>query len=257
MVSAQQKQEAVNAFIAHHVADSQVWHLPFMEVHFSPWMSLHAMMLVIASAFLIWLFVGKYKKSPAAPSGLTNFLETFVVFIRDDVCIPNLGPADGRRMAPLFLSFFFFILSLNLLGLVPNMAGATADISVTFALAMITLSFMVLGGIYLHGPIGFVKVFMPHGVPWPILLILVPMEMMGMVIKSGALTIRLFANMFAGHIVILSLLGLLVVYGGPALPALVLAVGIFLMKIGIAVLQAYIFTMLSALFMGQIYHPAH
>ena len=103
----------------------------------------------------------------------------------------------------------------------------------------------------------FAKSYVPSGIPWPILIIIVPLEVLGVAIKCIALTIRLFANMFAGHIVVFSLLGLMVTFGAAALPAVVMALAIDLLEIFIALLQAYIFTLLSAMFIGQMYHPAH
>lgn len=256
--ASQSVSEAVNNYIMHHVVDAQEWHLPLgFHVSIPEYTSLHALMLIIAGFILYYLFVTKYDKSPGAPTGLTNALEIFVLFIRDDVCIPNLGEEDGRRFAPLFLSFFFFILCLNLMGLVPLFSGASGNLSFTAGMASVTLFMLIIGGMVYHGPLGFFQAFIPHGVPWPVLILIVPLEILGLFIKCFALTIRLFANMFAGHIVILSLLGLIVMFGGPAIPALFLAVGIYLMKIFIALLQAYIFTLLSALFIGQVYHPSH
>ena len=191
------------------------------------------------------------------PHGLTNLLEIFVLFIRDQISIPSLGEKDGRRMAPLFCSFFFFILGLNLLGLIPIFRAATGNVNVTGALALVTLTFMIFGSIYKNGFMGFVKVFMPSGVPWPILILLTPVEFIGMFIKAFALTIRLFANMLAGHIVIYALLGLIVIFGWAALPAMALAMGVYFLELFIAFLQAYIFTLLSAMFIGQMVHPEH
>lgn len=255
------RQEAVQSYIQHHVSDGSYWQplpfLPKVSLPESVSFSLHALMLVLAGLLLVFLFVKKYRKGPQAPTGLTNFLELFVVFIRDEISIANLGREDGRRMAPLFLSFFTFVVVLNLMGLVPLFATATGNVNVTGALAAITLGFMIFGGIIKNGPVGFIKAFIPHGIPWPVLIIVTPLEIVGMFIKAFALMIRLFANMLAGHIVIFSLLGLIVTFGYFALPALGLALGIYLMEIFIAFLQAYIFTLLSAMFIGQIYHPAH
>ena len=198
-----------------------------------------------------------YRKKDIVPHGLTNLLEIFVLFIRDQISIPSLGEKDGRRMAPLFCSFFFFILGLNLLGLIPIFRAATGNVNVTGALALVTLTFMIFGSIYKNGFMGFVKVFMPSGVPWPILILLTPVEFIGMFIKAFALTIRLFANMLAGHIVIYALLGLIVIFGWAALPAMALAMGVYFLELFIAFLQAYIFTLLSAMFIGQMVHPEH
>ena len=198
-----------------------------------------------------------YRKNDLVPHGLTNLLEVFVVFVRDQISIAGLGEKDGRKMAPLFCSFFFFILGLNLMGLVPIFRTATGNVNVTAALALITLTFMIFGSIYKNGFMGFVKAFIPHGVPWPLLFLLTPIEFIGMFIKAFALTIRLFANMLAGHIVIYALLGLIVIFGWVALPAMALAMGVYFLELFIAFLQAYIFTLLSAMFIGQMVHPEH
>jgi F-type H+-transporting ATPase subunit a len=243
----------------HHVGNADAWHLPgLFHVQFElPTFSLHALMLVLAALLMLYLFGIRYRRDARVPTGLTNMLEAIIVFIRDDIAINCLGEQDGRRMAHLFLSFFFFILALNLMGLVPIFASATANVNVTGGLAFVTLLFMTFGAIYRNGLGGFVHAFVPHGVPWPVLILLVPIELIGVFIKAFALMIRLFANMLAGHIVISALVGLVVVFGLGALPAVGLAVGIYLLKILVAFLQAYIFTLLSAMFIGQIYHPAH
>jgi F-type H+-transporting ATPase subunit a len=160
-------------------------------------------------------------------------------------------------MTPLFCSLFFFILAMNLIGLVPCFAAATANVSVTAPLALVTLSCMIFGAIYRLGLGGFVKSFIPPGVPWPVLIVLIPVEFAGVFIKAFALTIRLFANILAGHVVILFLLGLLVAFGLLALPFGLMAVMIYVLEIAVAFLQAYIFTLLSAVFIGERFHPQH
>jgi len=251
--------EAVKEYILHHVSNSDSWHIPyFFHVTFEiPTFSLHALMVLIAAGLLIYLFRVVYDHTAKVPTGVTNLLEIFVVFIRDDIAITFLGEEDGKKMTPLFCSFFFFILTLNLLGLVPIFASATGNINVTAALAFVAFLFMTVGAIVKNGPVGFINAFIPHGVPWPVLILLVPIEIAGVFVKSMALMIRLFANMMAGHIVISALIGLVVVYGMAALPALGLAGGIYVIKLFVAFLQAYIFTLLSAMFIGQIYHPTH
>lgn len=252
------KSTAVQEYVMHHVADSDHWALPFgLNVHLPPWLTLHGLMLIIGAVFLSVLFGALYRKNAAVPTGLTNALEVFVLFIRDTIAIPSLGEHDGKRMTPLFCTFFFFILTLNLMGLVPIFATATSNLGVTAPLALVTLGFMIFGTIYRNGFGGFIKCFVPHGVPWPVLILLVPIEFIGMFIKAFALTIRLFANMLAGHLVIFSLLGLVATFGVLALPAIGLALGIYILEILVAFLQAFIFTLLSAMFIGQMYHPAH
>jgi F-type H+-transporting ATPase subunit a len=249
---------AVQDYIMHHVADGHSWTLPFIgHVELPSFLSLHGLMVVLGACILLLLFGLVYRRHDEVPRGLTNFLETLVLFIRDHVAIPSMGEEDGRKMTPMLCSFFFFILCLNLMGLVPLFSTATANVSVTGALALITLSFMIFGSMVKNGIGGFFRSFVPHGIPWPVLVILVPVEFLGMFIKAFALTIRLFANMLAGHIVIFSLLGLIVTFGAFALPAVGLALGIYFLELFVAFLQAYIFTLLSAMFIGQMYHPAH
>jgi F-type H+-transporting ATPase subunit a len=248
---------AVEQYIQSHVQDAQEWHLPFLHLHLPPFLTLHTIMLLLGGLFLLLLFGAAFRRPQRVPTGLANLLEVFVIFIRDQICIPCLGDADGRKMTPLFCTFFFFILFLNLMGLIPLFSTATANVSVTAGLATITLGFMIFGAMYKNGVGGFIKAFMPHGVPWPVLILLAPIEFLGLFIKAFALTIRLFANMLAGHIVIFALLGLVVMFGLYALPAIGLALCIYLLEILVAFLQAYIFTMLSAMFIGQMYHPAH
>lgn len=251
------KSAVLQQFIMHHVSNSQEWALPFFKVHLPAPLSLHGLMLLIGSALLI-LFVGVLcRKNDPVPRRWTSIIEVFALFVRNNLCIPNLGEEDGRRMAPLFCTFFFFILTLNLMGLVPLFAAATANVNVTASLALITLGFMIFGAIYRNGVMGFVQTFVPHGVPWPVLILLVPIEFLGIFIKAFALTIRLFANMLAGHIVIFSLLGMVYIFGLYGLPSIFLALGIYLLEVFVAFLQAYIFTLLSAMFIGQMYHPAH
>jgi F-type H+-transporting ATPase subunit a len=246
-------------YINHHLMNSTEWHLPFLPtIHLPEILSLHGLMLLIASSILIFLFVFLYNHKATVPSGMTNFLEVLVKFVRDDIAIQFLGEKDGRKMAPLFCTFFFLILTLNLMGLVPAFSTATANINVTGALASISLCFMIFGALYVNGPKGFLKALMPSGVPAPILVILLPIEFIGLFIKAFALMIRLFANLLAGHIVIFSLLGLVVLIGYVmVVPSILLALFINLLEILVAFLQAYVFTLLSAMFIGQMYHPDH
>ena len=256
--SVQERMDAVQAFIMHHVGDSHGMTLfPGVSFTLPGFVSLHGLMLVFSAFLLLTAFGLLYRKNAAVPSGFTNLLESFVAFIRDDVAIAYLGPDDGRKMAPLFCSFFFFILTMNLVGLVPCFAAATSNLGVTLALALVSLFFMIFGAMYRTGIWGFFKGFIPHGIPWWVLVVLLPIEFIGLFIKAGALAIRLFANMLAGHIVLFNLIGLVIVFGYIALPTMVLALGIYLLEIFIAFLQAYVFTLLSAIFIGQRYHPEH
>jgi len=256
--SVQMRMDAVQGFIMHHVKDSQSMMLfPKVNIPLPEFISLHGLMLVFSAFLLLVAFGLLYKRQDAVPSGFTNLLESFVAFIRNDIVIAYLGPEDGRKMAPLFCTFFFLILTMNLVGLVPCFAAATSNLGVTLALALVSLFFMIFGAMYRTGVVGFFKGFIPHGIPWWVLIVLLPIEILGLFIKAGALAIRLFANMLAGHIVLFNLLGLVVVFGLFALPSVVMALGIYLLEVFIAFLQAYLFTLLSAIFIGQRYHPEH
>ena len=249
---------AVQSYIMHHMQDSQQAHfIPGLPFELPTWISLHGLMIVLASLILIGIAWLTRRRNSEVPRGFANLLEAFVAFIRDQVVVPFLGPEDGVRMTPLFCSFFAFILMMNAISLVPSFSAATANINVTGALAVIILGFMVVGSMIRLGPIGFVRSFCVPGVPWPVQILLVPLELIGLLIKAMALMIRLFANMLGGHIVLFSLIGLLVIFGWMALPALLMAVMIYVLEIGVAVMQAYIFTLLSAIFIGQRYHEAH
>lgn len=249
---------SLDQYIMHHVMDSKEWHIPFLPViHLPDFISLHAAMLLVCSGILILLFCFIYDKANPVPKGWTNLLELLIIFIRDDISIASLGQKDGRRLTPLFCTYFFFILGLNLMGLIPVFSTATANISVTGALAATTLSVMIFGTIMKNGVKGFFKAIIPSGVPIPVLIILVPIEFIGLFIKAFALTVRLFANMMAGHIAILALFGLIVLMGYVALPAIILALFIYVLEIFVCFLQAYIFTLLSAMFIGQMFHPEH
>jgi F-type H+-transporting ATPase subunit a len=253
----QQRTDAVQAFIQHHMVDSDRFSFFGLQIPLPPFLTAHGVMVLLSAALLLVVFGLLYRRDDEVPKGLTNLLESVVVYIRDEIAVRYLGPEDGRRMTPLFCSFFFFIVFTNLVGLVPAFSAATANLGVTGALAIISFLFMFVGAMVRHGPLGYLKGFVPHGVPWPLLVIVVPIEIFGIFIKSFALMVRLFANMLAGHIVIFSLLGMVMIYGLVALPMAVLAILICLLEVFVAIFQAYIFTLLSAVFIGQRYHPDH
>jgi F-type H+-transporting ATPase subunit a len=253
----QEKTATVLRFIMQEVADSHSLEFFKWHVELPAYLTVHGLMAILAGVILVAVVWTAARRKDPVPRGLSNVVELFVLFIRDHICVPYLGKADGYRMTPLFCSFFFFILTMNLMGLVPVFRAATGDVNVTAALAVAAMFFMVFGAIYRSGFGTFAKSFVPSGVPWPVLIVIVPIEFVGMFIKVFALAIRLFANMLAGHIVILSLLGMVVIFGYVALPVVFMAVGIYLLEVFIALLQAYIFTLLSAIFIGQRYHPAH
>ena len=155
-------------------------------------------MILISSILIIALFTFGYDKKRVVQTGIGNLLEVFVVFIRDDIVYPNMGEKQGKRFLPLILTFFFFIVTLNLLGLIPGSATATASFSVTVALALVTFfTYLIFGNkdFWKH-------IFATPGVPFWLLPIMIPVEIIGLITKPFALSVRLLANMNAGHIII-------------------------------------------------------
>lgn len=210
----------------------------------------------IAIIFLTFVFakVGKlFKKEPTkAPKGLQNVVETFVSYIRDEVVRPNIpSQKTADSLLPYFLGLFFFILVLNLIGLIPGGHTATGAIPVTLALAITAFFVINITAMRVSGVGNWFK-HLTGGAPWYLWPIMIPIEFVGLFIKPFALTIRLFANMSAGHIVLFSLLGLLFFFGNVLLaPAIVgFSIFIYFLELLVAFLQAYIFTMLTAIFVG-------
>lgn len=183
------------------------------------------------------------------------FVESLTVFVRDEIVVPNIGE-EGRPYLPYFLSIFFFVLFMNLLGMVPGSATATGNISVTASLALCTLFMINVAGMRAHGVGGYVKSLVPHGMPVWLLPLMYPIELLGLLTKTFALSIRLFANMIAGHIVIFAFLALIFLFGKlwVAPMSVAAALGINLLELFVAFLQAYIFTLLSAIFVGSAIH---
>lgn len=221
--------------------------LPFSKHLLMMWASAGLAILVLVSA------------AQMAKRGRRNrfvsFVESLTVFVRDEIVIPNIGE-EGRPFLPYFLSVFFFVLFMNLLGMIPGSATATGNISVTASLALCTLFMINVAGVRAHGVGGYVKSLVPHGMPVWLLPLMYPIELLGLLTKSFALSIRLFANMIAGHIVILAFLALIFLFGKlwVAPLSVAAALGINLLELFVAFLQAYIFTLLSAIFVGSAIH---
>jgi len=247
----------LDEYIMHHVLNSHEWLLFATPIPLPGFLSNHALMVFFACTIIFLLFLVFYRKNERVPTGLTNCLETLVVFIRDEVAIPNLGERDGLQFTPLLCTIFFFILTLNLLGLIPLFSTATADINVTFSLAFLIFILLVFGTLARNGIKGMWHALIPSTLPKWLIPFYCVVEMASLVVRSAALMIRLFANMIAGHMVILSFLGLVILFGWIALPAVFVAVCVYCLEVFIALLQAYIFILLSAVFIGQMYHPDH
>jgi F-type H+-transporting ATPase subunit a len=235
--------------------------LKFGSVDLTP--TKHVVMMWIGSALLLLVVLLAVRKKSVVPRGLYNFVEVLVAFVRNEIAVKNIGEEDADRFVPYLVTAFFFILFLNLFGLIPFAATATANLSVTVAMALFTFFITQYAAIRSMG-IGGYLAHLTGGVPKslaPLWLIMIPVEFLGLFTKPFALTVRLFANMVAGHFVILALLGLIFALGTPwvAFGSVPMALGIFLLELFVAFVQAYIFTMLSSLFIGAglVHHGGH
>ena len=217
----------------------------------------HVVFLWFAAALLV-VFVtiaARQNKRNRVPSGLGNLMEILVQFTRDEIVIPNMG-LGGVKYMPYLLTTFFYILIMNLMGLIPYCASATGNVSVTAGLAAIAFVMIQAAAIRSQG-IGHYLAHLTGGVHWALWPIMIPIEILGLFTKPFALCIRLFANMTGGHIVIVSLIGLIFIFKSYliAIGPLGFVLGINFLEIFVAFLQAYIFTMLTSLFMGLGMQP--
>lgn len=259
--------ESENVFtqLLHHIYDSREIEIPFTHItlpQFPPIdilgfqidlsLTKHVVFLWIAAMILIFLARAAARRNinSPVPKGIGNLIEIFVVFIRDEIVIPNMGK-DGIKYMPYLLTTFFFILIMNLLGLIPFGATATGNVSVTGGLAIIAFIMIQAAAIRKQG-LGHYLAHLTGGVHWALWPIMIPIEILGLFTKAFALCIRLFANMTGGHIVIVSLIGLIFLFKNIWIAPIPIAfaVGINLLELFVAFLQAYIFTMLTSLFMG-------
>jgi F-type H+-transporting ATPase subunit a len=296
-------EEAFNAgeMILEHIANSPIDH-PLIHgphllgIDFSVTKHVLMLWLVAATIFALVTFtVRRYlRQDRLVPSGFMTVLEFMVEFIRDSIVVPNVGERYARRWTPLILTFFIFILSANAIGLIPifEVLGlidhyvlhtgedsflkqllhggttATANFNVTGALALITFVAIIIAGSTAHGFIQHWKNLVPHGLAWPIYFLLIPIEVIGMLVRPFALTMRLAANMTAGHIAILAVLSFVLIFaelfqssaagiGVGIAVSLPMAVGISALEIIVILVQAYVFTLLTATFIGMAINVHH
>jgi F-type H+-transporting ATPase subunit a len=261
------------ALIFHHISDSRTIEIPSLQPPFARQVQLpavrigpyalpitrHVVMMWTACAIILLLLGLAARRRRLVPRGLHNAIEMVIVFVRDELARKNIGP-HGDRYLPYLLSTFVFILTCNLLGLVPYAATATGNIGVTAGLAGMAFLMIQIAGIREYGLVGHFRNLVPHGLPAWLLPIMIPVEILGMLTKPFALCVRLFANMTAGHVIILSLFSLVFILKAWWV-GVVLSVPFALFITGIEVLvaflQAYIFTMLTSLFIGMAAHPSH
>jgi F-type H+-transporting ATPase subunit a len=222
-----------------------------------------SMMLSVLLLWLVFTTVAKgYKKNAGkAPRGLQSFFEVIVVFVRDEIAKKNIGH-NYEKYLPYLLTLFFFIWFNNLLGLIPGGANVTGNIAVTLVLAFLTFLITVFNAksaFWGH-------IFAPPGVPKPLYVILVPIEFIGIFTKPFSLMVRLFANIMAGHVIILSLLSLIFIFGGMfgagvgfavAPVSIAFSTAMMGLELFVAILQAYVFTMLTSMYIGQAIEEHH
>jgi F-type H+-transporting ATPase subunit a len=248
--------------LMHHVTDGHSWRvLPYTpkialnDIAAGPLtipLTAHVAMMLLTAVLMIVLFVGAFRKRTPVPRGLASALEPLVLFVRDGLVFPSMGEELGRRWLPFMNTIFFFILFSNMLGLIPLFPTITANLSITAALAVMVFISVLTIGMRRHGFIGFFKNLIPSGIPAPIGFFLFFIELAGLLIRNGVLAIRLFANMLAGHFVIFSLLMLMVlVHPLTGVISVPLALFIDLLEVLVAIIQAMVFTMLSASFIGM------
>jgi len=272
--------------ILHHTADAYTIdlyplatiHLPhFQDVHiggltlnFSP--TKHVIYMIIAGllVFLTMWLAGRQLKAQRAgeraPSGFANAIEAFVLWVRNDIAIANIGH-DGAKFAPLILALFFFILYCNLLGLVPWGSTPSGNVAVTGALAILVFFTVEISGLVKLGPKGYLRTIFPKvpglsgGGAVAMSLAMAPLEILGKLVKPFALCVRLFGNMTAGHFVILALFGIIFLFWhlpgtnyAIGIMTAALVTGIMFLELFVAFLQAYVFALLSAIFIGMMQH---
>jgi F-type H+-transporting ATPase subunit a len=289
MSAAQEGEGGVNIgeIMMHHLTDSHeielpwgVWHLPQWEpVHLGPLVidfspTKHVVFMALAAILVATIMIVAARQAERSrrdgahrgPKGIANVVEAFVLFLRDEVALANIGHG-GERFVPFVVTLFFFILFTNLLGLLPWGSTATGNISVTAALAIMSFVAIEVAGMMSLGAKGYLGTifYAPHGMH-PVgralmMVIMTPVEFLGKFTKPFALAIRLFANMNAGHFIILALIGLILLAMQTASVAavslvgpLVMAVMIMILELFVAFLQAYVFAMLTSVFIGLIRH---
>jgi F-type H+-transporting ATPase subunit a len=222
--------------------------------------------MLFIMVLMVIFFVGmakKYKDASVAPKGSQNLIEPLILFVRNEVAIPSIGAKKADKFMPFLLTVFFFIWMCNMLGLIPFLGGfnITGTLAITAVLAAFVFIITTING---NGHY-WGHILWPPGVPVPIKLILVPIEVAGVFIKPLVLMVRLTANITAGHIIILAFVSLVILFGeqsavagyGVGVGAVIFMILMFFIELLVAFLQAYVFTLLAALYFGDATQEAH
>ena len=288
--------EVIIEHVSNSPLDHPLIHLPrVFGIDFSITKHVFMLWVVAALVFLIvTVTVRRYlRQDRLIPSGFMNALEVVVEFVRDGIVEPNVGRKWVKSWTPLLLTFAVFILAANAIGLIPIFdvlslinhsvlhlpeesfmarvlhggTTATGNYNVTAALATVTFFAIVIAGARAHGFVQHWKNLVPHGLPLPVTLMLIPIEIMGMFVRPFALTMRLAANMTGGHIAILAILSFVFIFTelsgqalvgvGIGIPSVVLAALVSALEIIVVAVQAYVFTLLTAVFIGMAIHAHH
>ena len=263
--------ESLGSIILHHVTNDLNY--KFFELHLFGYdisITKHVIMLWIAAAITVGLAIygtRRYRKNEnAQPKGLSHLYEILIDFIRNDIVIPNIGKSHCQFWAPLITTYFIFILTCNFLGLIPlfdllpgGSSTVTGNFNATAGLATITFFAIIVAGTMQHGFLGYWKSMIPGSVPGPVLLILIPIEILGMFVRPFALTMRLGANMTAGHIGMLAIFSLPIILAAApvGIASILLNTGIYFLEMIVSFVQAYVFTLLSSVFIGMAIHAEH
>lgn len=244
------------------------WPKDIMGQESSPvFFTVHCFSLIVVSALLLFSALRAARQVSIRPKegrGVSaQLFETLIKFVRDDIARPNLG-SHGERYIPFVMTFFFFILFSNLWGMIPLLLtqAPTGNINITAGLALTVFASFFIIGIREQGLFAFFKNLAPSGLPVPMLFLMYPIELVGPCAKAFALALRLFANIAAGHIILAALIGLSLNGAGQlnmvgAVPAYAMSVAVSLLEVFVAFLQAYVFTMLTSVFLGSFIHPDH
>lgn len=248
--------------ILNHVSDGNEWQiLPLIKPvvlrnlsfgSISIPITQHVVMLIISSVILLTVMIFSFNKIQILPTGIAAVLEPVLFFVRDSLVYPSMGREAGKKWLPFFYTLFFFLLTSNILGMIPMFSSAMGNLSITLALALIVFSAILFEGFKKNGFFGYFNSMIPGGIPKPAGLLLLIPEILSLVIRNGVLAIRLFANMIAGHIIIFSLLILMfIVNPFLCLISVPLALFVNVLEVLVAIIQAVVFTLLSAIFIGM------
>lgn len=271
-----------------HITDSRTMEIPWFnkewsrEVHLPSWPvhignttidmgpTKHVVFMLLAALLCLVVLIGAARAHVRAtaevghPKGFSAGIESVVLYLRDKVFLPSLGP-HGDAYIPFVSTLFFFILFMNLMGLLPYGSTPTGNVSVTATLAICAFIATETAGMIALGPMGYFKtvVYWPSdlgiGLKLPLTLVMTPVEIIGKFTKPFALTIRLFANMIAGHVIVLAMIGLVFTFGSWLIaPAPIgMAIGIMILEVLVSFIQAFVFALLTAVFIGQIRAAHH